>query len=57
MIENNIEFEYHVFKENFDINDIDNYLISHIDTLPILKGDFNIAQDIKLFTDINHVIK
>ena len=57
MIENNIEFEYHIFKENFDVNDIDNYLISHIDTLPILKGDFNIAQDIKLFTDINHVIK
>lgn len=65
---NNTFFEYTIFNENIEKSKIINlkelstpYIIKHENELPILRGDFNIADlnfsPIKLFSDINIVSK
>ena len=66
--ENNIKFDYEIFSDKIESLKITNksqydtpYILKHIDTIPILKGDFNISdvdyQPVQLFSNINFVIK
>lgn len=68
MEKNKISFEYTVFNQEIESKKlteknkyITEYIIKHKNTLPILKGDFNICnidyQPITLFSDINIVSK
>ena len=68
LLKNNTIFEYTVFNSNIENNKIKQkqnlltqYIIKHDNSLPILRGDFNIADNsfnpIKLFFDINIVSK
>ncbi len=68
MLDNDIKFEYTIFDKNNELEKINknlfiktNYIIKHIDTLPILKGDFEISDangdKFQLFFDINVVSK